>query len=115
MGTNNSIDMTAQIQDTISVEHQIYWLARSSHREGLFDPTNYGINPDPVSTACNRGFYCSYIIRDRRLLVMDVNLTPNMSDRLKFKHRRIDAVLCGKSPHISDLVLIIHFTQYCLK
>ena len=94
--------MTAQIQDTISIEHQLYWLARSSNREGLFNPTDYGINPAPVSTACNRGFYCSYIISDRRLLVMDVNLTPNMSDRLKFKYQRIDAILCGKSPHISE-------------
>jgi hypothetical protein len=102
MVTTKSIDMTAQIQDTISIEHQLYWLARSSHREGLFNPTDYGISPVPSSSACNRGFYCSYIISDRQLLVMDVNLTPNMSDRLKFKHQRIDAILCGKSPCVSD-------------
>ena len=94
--------MTAQIQDTISIEHQLYWLARSSNRDELFNPTDYGINPSPVSTACNRGFDCSYIISDRRLFVMDVNITPNMSDRLKFRHQRIDAILCDKSPHISE-------------
>jgi hypothetical protein len=94
--------MTYQIRDGISIEHQQYAIERCTNREELFNPNVYGIQSVGASTACYRGFYCDYAILDRQLLLMSVNIEPNMSDRLKFKYGRSERLLLGKSPELSN-------------
>jgi hypothetical protein len=94
--------MTYQMRDGISIEHQQYAIERCTNREELLNPNAYGIQSVGASTACYRGFYCNYAILDRQLLLMNVNIEPNMSDRLKFKYGRSERRLFGKSPELSN-------------
>jgi hypothetical protein len=93
--------MTYQIRDSISIEYQKYQIEICTNREALFNPNAYGIHPIDCSSACYRGFYSEYAIIDRQLLLMNVNIEPNMSDRLKFKYGRSERLLFGKSPEIA--------------
>jgi hypothetical protein len=92
--------MTYQIRDSISIENQQYQIERCTNREALFNPKCSGIQVGETSSACHRGFYCNYAILDRQLLLMNVNIEPNMSDRLKFKYGRSEKLLFGRSPEI---------------
>jgi hypothetical protein len=94
--------MTYQIRDGISIEHQQYAIERCTNWEELFNPNIYGIQAVGASTACYRGFCCDYAILDQQLLLMNVNISPNMSDRLKFKYGRSEKLLFGKSPELSN-------------
>ncbi len=96
--------MTYQIRDSISIEHQQYQVERCTNREALFNPNAHGIHPIDCSSACYRGFYSEYAIIDRQLLLMNVNIAPNMSDRLKFKYGRSERLLFGKSPEIAGSI-----------
>ncbi|AFY94896.1 hypothetical protein [Chamaesiphon minutus] len=92
--------MTAQIRDEISIDDRRYAIEQCSNREGWFEPTAYGVYPEAASSACVRGFHCAYTIRERQLLLTSVNISPNMSDRLKLKYDRSTRTLLGKSPEI---------------
>ena len=94
--------MTYQIRDSISIEHQQYQIEICTNRKELFHPNAHGIQAVEASSACYRGFYCNYAIIDRQLLLMNVNIEPNMSDRLKFKYGRSEKLLFGKSPELSS-------------
>lgn len=54
--------MTYQTPDTIIFKRKKYELARVNG-SGLFNPADYGIRPRMQSTACWRGFQCTYTIR----------------------------------------------------
>jgi hypothetical protein len=41
---------------------------------GLFNPTDQGITPGPLSTACWRGYICTYLIRRNRLILEAVEI-----------------------------------------
>jgi hypothetical protein len=94
--------VTYQIRDSISIEHQQYQIEICTNREALFNPNAHGIHPVDCSSACYRGFYSEYAIIDRQLLLMNVKIAPNMSDRLKFKYGRSERLLFGKSPELSN-------------
>jgi hypothetical protein len=97
--------MTYQIKDKISIDDRKYTIERCTSREQLFNPHAYGIQTVEASSACCLGFYCDYVIVDRQLLLMNVNIEPTMPDRLKFKYGRSQRLLFGKSPQLwNDIV-----------
>lgn len=60
--------MTAQIPDTVLFEDQTYNLA-GVEGEGLFKPAQYGLEVVMASTACWRGYLCTYAVAEDRLLL----------------------------------------------
>lgn len=60
--------MTAQLPDTVLFEDQTYNLA-GVEGEGLFKPAQYGLEVVMASTACWRGYLCTYAVVEDRLLL----------------------------------------------
>jgi hypothetical protein len=65
--------MTAQVPDFFVYADVKYSIA-GANGQGLFDPTDHGIQPVPCSTAMWRGFGCTYALRDERLVLQDLGL-----------------------------------------
>jgi len=66
--------MTAQISDTVRYRGKDFALA-GINGFGLFDPIEHGVTPVGISTACYRGFYCTYQVADGGLLLIEVHLS----------------------------------------
>jgi hypothetical protein len=60
--------MTAQISDRVIYREQDYQFV-GAKGSGLPHPVQFGLTPKMMSTACYRGFYCDYTVRDDRLLL----------------------------------------------
>ena len=60
--------MTAQISDKYRYEDKVYSVVAMSNPIG-FDPQNYGLEPHPSSSACWRGYWCEYAIKDEKLIL----------------------------------------------
>ena len=60
--------MTAQISDTVRYLSVDFRLAGISG-DGLFEPVEHGLSPVAISTACWRGYYCTYLVQEDRLLL----------------------------------------------
>lgn len=58
--------MTVQIADRIHYDGVTYALAGICGAP-LFEPQQIGITPIPISTACQRGYHCDYIVEERQL------------------------------------------------
>jgi len=56
--------------------------------EGLFDPTDHGLKPVMISTACWRGFVCTYEVVEVRLRLRDLEIGLD-DDQVE---------LCGRRP-----------------
>ncbi|MCP3167331.1 hypothetical protein [Myxococcus qinghaiensis] len=69
--------MTAQISDTLIFREQEFVLAAASG-EGLFEPPQHGLAPEMISTACYRGYWCTYevIAESLRLQQLHIGLPP---------------------------------------
>lgn len=65
--------MTAQISDTVLYRGAEYDLC-GIDGEGLFEPQPYGIEPRMISTACWRGYYCTYQVGGDELLLTEVHV-----------------------------------------
>jgi hypothetical protein len=84
--------MTGQIPDTINLGGTTYSIT-AVDGEGLFKPDEHGLQPRVLSTACWRGFVCSYAVQDDRLLLdtLEIGLEPD--------HPRVS--LHGKTPRMA--------------
>lgn len=60
--------MTAQVSDTVRYFGLDFSLAGISG-DGLFEPAEHGLSPVAISTACWRGYYCTYLVQEDRLLL----------------------------------------------
>ncbi len=58
--------MTAQVPDTLLYNDKPYDLT-GMEGSGLPSPDDFGMQPVMMHTACYRGFYCTYVIRDEQL------------------------------------------------
>lgn len=58
--------MTAQESDKFFYNDKEYSLVAISEEIKL-KPEDYGITPSTISTACWRGYYCKYLIKDEIL------------------------------------------------
>ena len=65
--------MTAQISDTFRYRNKPRTLA-GINGSGLFDPAQQGIKAVGWSTACWRGYHCTYEVADGSLFLTNVNL-----------------------------------------
>ena len=89
--------MTAQISDTIVYKNSIFNIS-GVNGKGLFDPTNYGIKPVITSTACYRGFCCTYALVEKSLRLNEVYLGLDLKNSLLIKHGRGGLKLLGQTP-----------------
>lgn len=65
--------MTAQIGDIYKRNDEKYSIAALS-APLPFEPQNYGLEPQPSSTACYRGYWCEYDITDDGLFLENLYL-----------------------------------------
>jgi hypothetical protein len=90
--------MTGQASDSVVFQRKEYSLAEFEGK-GLFDPNNYGIQPQDMTTACWRGFVCTYKVYRRRLKLFNLSINIQSREYQKlFDVLNID--LDPKSPEI---------------
>jgi hypothetical protein len=65
--------MTAQISGVVVYRGKPHNIA-GINGSGLFDPSEHGLRPVMISTACWRGYHCTYEVADRSLLLTAVNI-----------------------------------------
>lgn len=99
--------MTAQISDTIIYQNEAF-CSVGINGEGLFNPINYGVKPFIFSTACYRGFYCTYIVVEDCLRLDKVYLGLNYKNSLLIKYGRGGQKLFGQLPHDSINTFGLH-------
>jgi hypothetical protein len=88
--------MTAQISDVVVYLGKPHSVA-GINGAGLFNPADHGISPVMISTACWRGFHCTYEVADGSLLLTRVNIGLAGEDRAAAE-RREGPKLFGKVP-----------------
>jgi hypothetical protein len=66
--------MTAQASDIVLFRKQQYSLA-GVDGTGLFDPAALGLKPVGWSTACWRGYVCTYSVKEDRLLLTTLQIS----------------------------------------
>lgn len=72
--------MTAQFSDSFCYREKERSLA-GINGTGLFDPAQQGVKAVAWSTACWRGFHCSYEVADGSLFLTQVNLGLSEEDK----------------------------------
>src|SRR5262249_23756305 len=72
--------MTAQISDVVVYRGRPHGIA-GVNGSGLFDPREHGIRPTMISTACWRGYHCTYEVAEGCLLLTTVNLGLGPEDQ----------------------------------
>jgi hypothetical protein len=72
--------MTAQITDRVVYRGKPHSIA-GINGSGLFDPSEHGLRPVMISTACWRGFHCTYEVAEGSLLLTQVNIGLREEDR----------------------------------
>src|SRR5262245_43548610 len=72
--------MTAQTSDKVFYRDTAFSVA-GVNGSGLFEPSEYGIRPAMISTACWRGYHCTYEVAGGSLLLAKVNLGLAEEDR----------------------------------
>ena len=88
--------MTAQISDKVLYQQKSCAIA-GINGSGLFEPLQYAIKPVAVSTACWRGYYCTYEVADKSLFLIQINIGLSKEDQ--FKAEQTDSLkLFGKIP-----------------
>lgn len=60
--------MTAQLSDSFILRGETYAIA-GVNGDGLFDPTTHDLQPTMLSTACWRGFLCTYTVAQDGLML----------------------------------------------
>jgi hypothetical protein len=89
--------MTAQISDVVVYRRKTHCIA-GINGSGLFDPAGHGITPVTISTACWRGYHCTYEVADGTLLLTKLNVGLGGEDRAAAE-RGEGPKLFGKVPH----------------
>ena len=75
--------MTAQISDTLKYQNQEYEIL-AIESKFPFKPQDHGFNPVMMHTACYRGYYCLYTIKNKKLFLSE--LTINQKEKLPTWH-----------------------------
>jgi hypothetical protein len=70
--------VTAQIDDIVNYA-DASWSLAGVNGNALFDPKAHGIVARPASTACWRGFVCTYALRDGALFLDEVDVALDVT------------------------------------
>ena len=100
--------MTSQISDILHWNGEDYAIAAVENLWS-FDPEEYGLKPQMLSTACWRGFHCTYEVRDQDLLLRAMVIGLHNHDAPVFQGRRGVKDVVG-SWHFEDLLLPILYS-----
>lgn len=63
--------MSSQIMDTLEIEKNIYDITEVSTSDLMFNPLEFGLFPQAICTACFRGHWCEYQIKDSMFVLND--------------------------------------------
>ncbi|MBD3190400.1 MAG: hypothetical protein GF308_07135 [Candidatus Heimdallarchaeota archaeon] len=99
--------MTAQQPDLFIYKGKEYSLIGVDGRE-LFDPADYNIQPTMVSTACYRGYVCTYSISEDYLVLKNLQIRTDKPREINKK--KPEKGKTGFSHEYSNLDLKIDFT-----
>ncbi|WNG46798.1 hypothetical protein F0U60_23755 [Archangium minus] len=77
--------MTAQISDSVQYTNRTFSL-RGVKGSGLFEPRQHGLNPQMVSTACYRGYICTYDVSNGGLFLEELLLGLEPREELAARH-----------------------------
>lgn len=98
--------MTAQINDIMIYQGQEFALAGIEH-EPLFEPQQHQLLPRSISTACWRGFYCSYRIAASQLQLDQLFIGFNDSDAAQAK--------AGNGTTLQGIVPVYDTREHCFR
>ena len=106
--------MTGQISDSVIFQGEKYSLAEFEG-DSLFDPAIYGLKPSVLSTACWRGFVCTYKVFRKRLKLCKLSIELESEEyETLFKALGIDfnanTDKHTRESELSDLAVDIGFT-----
>ena len=96
--------MTAQVSDSVIYQCQDFSIT-GINGSGLFDPIDYGIIPKMISTACRRGYYCTYEVTNGNLYLRCLNIGLTKEESLSAKQ--------GKGPKLFDKAPEYSDTEHC--
>jgi hypothetical protein len=89
--------MTAQVSDLFEHVGLEWSLSAIGGDGGLFDPKQHGFSPVGMSSACWRGYVCTYAVRERRLVLDRLSISNGRFEGRQF-HRLEAPALNGRSP-----------------
>ncbi len=92
--------MTGQISDGLIYKSQIFCIV-GVDGVGLFEPTQHGFSPQSVTTACWRGYCCTYNVIEETLYLKELIITLSLKQKLIVKHGRAKDFL-GVFPCLRD-------------
>lgn len=105
--------MTAQVSDAVIFRRARYSLAEFDG-EGLVDPSRYGVEPKPTTSANWRGFVCEYKVYRGQLKLswFSINITKaemqTLCAALNLDYDP-DSVMPGLGGALSDIAVDIQF------
>jgi hypothetical protein len=92
--------MTAQISDVVMYHGKPHAIA-GINGSGLFDPADHGLQPVTISTACWRGYYCTYEVADGSLVLTKLNI--GLDEKNQASEHGGGPLLFGKAPRRDKL------------
>ncbi|AFY56470.1 hypothetical protein Riv7116_4030 [Rivularia sp. PCC 7116] len=110
--------MTGQINDSLIYQGRDFSIVAVDGRE-LFNPQQYGITPGVGTTACGRGYYCSYEITDNSLQLKQliVSIYSEPLDRIRIKHgkkemQNLFGIVPSTKPNSISQIVSSHCATY---
>lgn len=96
--------MTAQISDSIEYRNQTFAIA-GKNGTGLFDPSEHGMNPVGICTACWRGYVCHYAVANGELQLDEISLSvddpaPKLFGKSPRKQTASDPIFSAQYSHL---------------
>lgn len=90
--------MTAQVNDTVMLKGQAFALI-GVEGKGLFQLSDVGLKAERMSTACHRGFFCVYIVKDSLLVLQELTFRVAYLKELALKSGK--ETVFGRIPQAS--------------
>ncbi|MDZ8035570.1 hypothetical protein [Nostoc sp. DedSLP04] len=93
--------MTGQISDQLIYKSQIFCIA-GVDGIGLFEPTQHGFSPQLGTTACWRGYCCTYKVIEETLYLKELIISVGLKEKLAIKHGRATRDFLGVLPYLRN-------------
>lgn len=93
--------MTTQMKDTVLFSAEEFTLAEEKGK-GLFEPRKHGLSPVMMSTACHRGYVCTYDVAENSLRLYRLLIRLHSPGAAEPSKECTAPVLFGKTPSYSE-------------